>query len=112
MNETGKRALTQYVNTFAVQPDYEGNEVDTENYINESRAQIQLLILQFLSTCKPEERFANPEFTIIISKSANMEGFDPGKAAEAFKNLENYILLLYWNPWKSEFHKLKVQCLI
>lgn len=81
--------------------------VEEELSLTETRHKIKLLVIQFLYTCLPQERFRYAEFQNLIIQSSAMEFFDPIKAAESFGNLEKYIILLCIMPWKLEFHQIK-----
>lgn len=104
-----KRAAHRlYLEYLKVRSDFTGTySFDQEQNILECREKIRMIILQFLCTCLPQERFKFPEFPNLILQSASMEFFEPIKAAEAFCNLESYISLLCIMPWKQEFHQIK-----
>lgn len=69
---------------------------------------VKKLVRDSLSRIERKCRFQYQEFWAVIEKTAERGKLIPDKAAEAFKNLEKYFILLYKMPWKREFRKLKV----
>lgn len=86
----------------------EGKDVDK----GENLKLVKYLIFEFLVKCRPEERFQFPEFSRIIEVSSSAKDFSPEKASIAFLNLEIYLILILKNPWKPEFHNIKVKSYI
>ncbi|XP_046356525.1 uncharacterized protein LOC124135299 [Haliotis rufescens] len=71
---------------------------------------VKKLVRDSLSRIERKCRFEYQEFWAVIEKTAERGKLIPDKAAEAFKNLEKYFILLYKMPWKREFRKLKTYC--
>lgn len=110
MNDENTEAHSKYIKLLALQQEKCGcADIKDIQLFEENRHKISLLILQFLTHCRPTEKFRFGEFLKIIRDSSGIEHFEATKAEEAFLNLEKYVLLLYLNPWKQEFHRIKVR---
>jgi hypothetical protein len=65
-------------------------------------------IVEYLSLCKPDEKFSFYEFHKILNCSSVESDFNLVKAAEAFETLEFYLVSIWKNSWKPEFKRIRV----
>lgn len=108
VEDVRRMAFDLYEKMIAIERDACGTYAfEQEQNLSEMQAKVELLLLQFLCFCLPQERFKYREFQNMIIQSSSMNGFEPIKAAEAFKNLEGYVVLLCVMPWKQEFRNIK-----
>lgn len=68
------------------------------------------ILAEFLSVCKPEEKFSFHEFHKILNFSSSESDFDLTKASEAFETLEFYLVTIWKNAWKPEFKRIRKYC--
>ena len=112
MGDLISEAHTKYLKLMAYQQDRTGQQdEESSGHIHQQRQNIVALVLQFLCVCRPEKRFRYREISKIICDSSRAKTFEPEKAGQAFLCLEDYIVLLYLKPWKTEYHTIKV-CII
>lgn len=106
-----KQAYELYKLLLQEQNDNIGNnDFDYVQSVFDTKAKICGMLLNYLQKCRPEEKFAHKELLSIIHLSAKDDNFHPRKAAEAFENLEHYVVLIHLMPWKREFHKINQYC--
>ncbi|XP_064611573.1 uncharacterized protein LOC135475579 [Liolophura sinensis] len=73
------------------------------------RRALHQVILCLLLTAPYEDRFCINKIPRILENSAEDDiDFDVEKVEEAFKELEQYILLIAQSPWKPELHQIKL----
>lgn len=68
------------------------------------------ILVEFLSLCKPEEKFSFHEFHKILNFSSSESDFDLTKASEAFETLEFFLITIWKNSWKPEFKRIRKYC--
>lgn len=66
------------------------------------------LLVEFLSLCKPQDKFSFHEFHKILNLSCAESDFNLRKASEAFETLEFYLATIWKNSWKPEFKRIRV----
>lgn len=66
----------------------------------------------FICKCLPDQKFQIKEVPHVIMSSVKEEWFISIKASEAFERLEYYFSLVSCNPWKAEFHSIRVIYLV
>ena len=69
---------------------------------------VKQYLRQFVCKCLPSQKFQIKEIPEVVMKSAKETTFIAIKACEAFEKLEYYFSLVSCNPWKAEFHTIKV----
>lgn len=68
------------------------------------------IILEYLTLCKPEEKFSFHEFHKILNLSSTECDFSLEKASKAFERLEFYLVTIWKNSWKPEFKRMRKYC--